>query len=102
MADDSSLFNEIRRLIGIRQSNKALQSLGEIEFVYAEKDAYPFAYIRSSDEERILVIINPSDREVQFPCGYTPKETLYSFGGAVTADGGSITVPAQSAGYYRI
>lgn len=40
-ADENSLYNEIKKLIGIRQSHAALQSKGDIEFLYAEKDAYP-------------------------------------------------------------
>lgn len=60
MADENSLYHEIRRLIAVRQAHTALQSKGEIEFVYAEKDAYPLAYLRSSGEERILVVINPA------------------------------------------
>ncbi len=102
MADENSLYNEIKRLIAIRQAHGALQSEGEIEFVYAEKDAYPFAYLRSNGEEKILVVLNPANRDVAFECKYTPAEAIYSFGGTVTADMGTITVPAQSAGYYTI
>lgn len=102
IADGNSLYNEIKKLIGIRQSHAALQSKGEIEFVYAEKNAYPFAYLRSAGEENILVIINPADREVSFGCGYVPAEKLYSFGGEITIDSGIITVPSCFAGYYRV
>lgn len=102
LADESSLYREIKRLIGIRQSHAALQSKGEIEFVYAEKNAYPFAYLRSAGDEKILVIINPADREVVFECGYLPKEKVYSLGGDVAVSGGKITVPPCFAGYYRI
>ena len=101
-ADENSLYNEIKKLIGIRQSNAALQSKGEIEFAYAEKDAYPLAYLRSNGEEKILVIINPADRGVSFECGYYPKEKLYSFGGDIGADSGKITVPPCFAGYYKV
>lgn len=102
MADENSLRSEIKRLIAIRQSHPALQSKGAIEFVYAEKNAYPFAYLRSSGDERILVILNPADREVSFECGFSPRETLYAFGGSVIENGGSITVPAGSAGFYKV
>lgn len=37
MADPDSLYHEIQKLIGIRQAHSALQSRGEIEFVYAEE-----------------------------------------------------------------
>ncbi len=102
IADQSSLYNEVKKLIAVRKAYAPLQSRGDIEFVYAEKNAYPLAYIRSAGEERLLVIINPSDRQVQFSCGYIPTKAVYSFGGEVAADGGVITVPKQSAGFYRV
>lgn len=102
ISDEHSLCNEIKRLIRIRQSHCALQSRGEIEFVYAAKNAYPFAYLRSVDDEKILVIINPSAKEIVFACGYELKEALYSFGGAVALKDGKLVVPACSAGFYRV
>lgn len=102
IADKNSLFNEIKRLIAVRQSHSALQSKGEIEFLHAEKDKYPFAYLRSSSNEKIIVIINPSDKEVSFSCQYQPKDKLYSFGGDITTKNGKITVPPCFAGFYGI
>lgn len=102
MADPDSLYHEIKKLIEIRQSVPALQSKGEIEFVYVEKDAYPFAYVRSMGAERILVIINPAGSETSFACAEVPKETVYSFGGEIKAENGTITVPGGFAGFYRI
>ena len=102
MADENSLYHEIRRLIAVRQAHTALQSKGEIEFVYAEKDAYPLAYLRSSGEERILVVINPADREVSFACAHVPQETLYRFGGEIALKDGIMTGPAQTVGWFKI
>lgn len=97
--DESSLYNEVKRLIKIRQAHTALQSRGGIEFVFAEKNAYPLAYVRSSDDEKILVVINPSDRAVSFDYAADLKETVYSFGGEISADGKKITAPPCSAGF---
>lgn len=102
MADENSLYHEIRRLIAVRQAHTALQSKGKIEFVYAEKDAYPLAYLRSSDDERILVVINPADREVSFGCTHVPKENLYRFGGEIACKDNIMTVPAQTVGWFRV
>ena len=102
MADPDSLRSEVKKLIAVRQAHKALQSCGEIDFLYAEKNAYPLAYVRSMEEEKIMVILNPSDKEASFSCGLTPTETVYSIGGEITAEAGEITIPANSAGYYRI
>lgn len=102
LADPESLYHEVQKLIRIRQENPALQSKGEISFVYAEPDSYPFAYIRSKGTDRILVVLNPSAKETSFAGDYDIKETVYSYGGEVTVQGQTITVPAKSAGFYRI
>lgn len=102
MEDGDSLYHEIRKLISVRQAHQALQSNGEIEFVYAEKNAYPFAYLRSSGGEKILVVVNPADREVSFPWEYALRETVYSFGGEISIEDGKAVVPACSAGFYKI
>lgn len=99
-ADPNSLRSEIKRLIAIRSEHKALQSGGEIKFLYAEKDEYPLAYLRMYGGERILVVINPARREVTFPCVYAPGKALYAFGGEISAADGKITVPPCFAGYY--
>jgi len=102
MADPDSLYHEIQKLINIRQAHSALQSRGEIEFVYAEADQYPLAYLRSDDKEKILVIINPADREASFDGDYAVKEALYTFGWEAAFAGGKVTVPGGSAGFYLL
>lgn len=102
MDDANSLRSEIKKLIAVRQSNKALQSRGEIEFIYADKNAYPLAYLRSADNEKILVILNPSDNEASFECTLSLKEKIYGFGGEISAKDGKITVPHCTAVFYRV
>lgn len=102
MADPDSLYHEIQKLINLRQAHSALQSRGEIEFVYAEEKKYPLAYLRSDNREKILVIINPADREVSFDGDYAVKEALYTFGGEAAFTGGKVTVPGGSAGFYLL
>jgi len=98
-ADADSLYHEIKKLIQIRQAHKALQSKGEIEFVYAEKKAYPFAYVRSMEEEKILVILNPSGKEVSFESNLQPKEVIYSYHGEAKVQNGVVNVPAESVSF---
>ena len=102
LADKDSLYYEVKKLIQIRQSTPALQSKGEITFVYAEKNEYPFAYIRSNGDERILVIINPSGKEASFAGDIVVKEVLYSFGKEAEFADGKVTVSGGTAGFYRI
>ena len=101
-ADESSLYHEIKKLIQIRQSHKALQSKGEIEFVYAQKDTYPLAYLRSAEEEKILVILNPSGKEVRFTCEHALGEVIYSYGGKAAQEDGSICMPGESVCFCKV
>ena len=102
MNDSNSLRSEIKRLIEIRQAHQALQSRGEIEFIFAKKNMYPLVYTRTCNTEKILVIINPSNEETVFQSDILPKEKVYSFGGEIMADGENISVPANFAGFYVI
>jgi Glycosidases len=101
MADPDSLYHEIRRLIALRQAHPALQSKGRIDFIHAESHSYPLVYLRSTAEEQILVLINPSDTPAVFECTLPLSEKLYSFGRDITAGEGKISVPAGSYGFYR-
>ena len=100
MADESSLYHEVRKLISVRQEHEALQSNGKIEFVYAEEKSYPLAYLRTGAKEKLLVILNPSAQSAAFPGAYMPKETAYHFGAEAKFDGERITAPPCSAGFY--
>ncbi len=102
VACENSLYHEIKRLIEIRQSVKALQSKGEIRFVYAKENEYPLAYVRSSGEEEILVVINPGAKEASFEGEYILKEVIYSFGGEITYNAGKVTVSGGSAFFVRL
>lgn len=102
IADSNSLYNEVKRLIEIRQNHSALQNDGNIEFVFAEKNTYPLAYIRSSKNEKVLVIINPSSKEVSFDGNYNLEHSIYNFGETAIYENGKITVKPCSVGFYKI
>ena len=82
-ADEMSLRSEVKRLIALRMAHPALQSKGTVSFL---SDNYPLAYVRSSAEESILVIINPSAApailSAEELCALN-KELLYTVGGTV-------------------
>ena len=101
MADENSLYNEIKKLIEIRQETPALQSNGKIKFVYAKENAYPLAYIRSAENERILVVINPSDRQCGFEIDESAKKVIYQKG-SVSLENGKVSASAQSIAYIKL
>ena len=93
----------MKKLITIRQQHSALQSLADIRFVWVKENAYPLAYIRENAEEKILVVLNPSDKEVAFKCDEVSAfEELYRLGGELTVQDGMITIPAVSACWVSI
>lgn len=102
MERESSLWKEVQKLIAIRKSHPALQNKADIEFVHVEENKYPLAYLRSSDEEKILVVLNPSDQEVQFTCDFGLGEAIYTYGSEINCAGGVMNVPAASAAFLTI
>ncbi len=100
IGDADSLYSEVKRLIAFRQSHEALRNDGEIEFLQEEN--YPLAFVRKTENERLLVIINPSDRKQPLSVDVKPGEALYTIGGKLEgAEGGFAAAPC-SAGIYRI
>lgn len=102
IADKDSLYHEVKKLIAIRQSHRALQSNAEIEFVHAPEHAYPLAYLRSCSDERILVMINPSARSAGFASGLPDGELLYSCGAPAKKEGSAWIAPPCSVSFIRL
>jgi maltose alpha-D-glucosyltransferase/alpha-amylase len=62
--DPASLLNFTRALLKLRREHPALASAADFQPLYAEKNSYPFVYLRIAGSERIVVSINPAER----PC----------------------------------
>ncbi len=98
-----SLWNEIHKLLTIRNLEEALQANAKIDFIYAEKNAYPFVYKRSVEASSILVAFNPSKNAAT--CNIddlTVTDILYSKGDAAELVQGKLTVPAASVTFFRL
>ena len=50
----------------------------------------------------ILVVINPSAKEVTFEFDAKPGETIYSFGGSVESDGKTVKASGQTAAFIKL
>ena len=92
MADDTSLYSEVKRLIAFRMAHPALQSMAAIHFL---SDGDPLIYERTCDKERILVIIHPADRNVVVPD--VKGEILYTVGGNASVTGDNLAVDGGTA-----
>jgi maltose alpha-D-glucosyltransferase/alpha-amylase len=62
-ADEDSLLWLCKILLKLRRLHPALSAQGELYPLYVEAGRYPLIYLRRSDEERILVALNPTDSE---------------------------------------
>ena len=95
MKKEDSLRSEIKRLISFRQAHPALQSRGDIRFVTAK--GYPLVYERSYEGEKLLIVINPSDKAADFEYSGHLGTALYTYGGKISQKGEAVTVSGQTA-----
>ncbi len=95
-ADDSSLLNEVKKLIAIRMSHKALMNSGEIRFISDGAEGKPLIYERSYEDEKILVALNPTDTEYEME-EVKIKELLYVLGDRAETAGNTLLLKADSA-----
>lgn len=102
MEDADSLYNEVRKLIGIRRNTPQLQNTARIDFVFTGKNKYPLAYLRGNGKDRILVVINPSKETVSFPTKLKIGQQIYQIGKGLIQGGNMITVYGQTAAFYTL
>ncbi|MCH3972125.1 MAG: alpha-amylase family glycosyl hydrolase [Oscillospiraceae bacterium] len=100
--DKTSLYHEVRRLISVRLSHPALQSLAKIEFF--TKEGYPLVYLRTGETEKILVLVNPSAKKqtVQLSCPFTVKEQIYRNGGTAALHGSTAEIDGCTAAFFTV
>jgi len=65
--DPKSMLNFTRKLLALRKNHPALGNTAGFQAVYAEREKYPFVYLRSDGRQRVLVAVNPSDQAVSVP-----------------------------------
>jgi maltose alpha-D-glucosyltransferase / alpha-amylase len=58
--DPGSLLNFVRELLKLRHENPALANTAGFQPLYAEKNQYPFVYLRAATTQRVVVAINPA------------------------------------------
>lgn len=107
MAEENSLWHEVQRLIALRKEHAALLSFGTFEPVYVRESKYPLIYKRSSKEESIYVVLNPSGEAVSLDdkeiTGVLENaEVLYHVHEAADCSKGILEIPAESATFFKI
>ena len=94
-----SLHSEIRKLLSIRHSEKALQGRAEVEFVFCECGASPLVYRRRDGEKSILIVLNPKKTARTFPYNGRLGRTIYLNGSMPVQSGDVMTVPPRTAAF---
>ena len=64
MNNPFSLLHFNRYLLKLRKIYPALGTSGSIRFLYAAENAYPLVYSRGEGDEKFIIVINPSGKEV--------------------------------------
>jgi maltose alpha-D-glucosyltransferase/alpha-amylase len=100
--DPNSLLKKVKELIKLHNTEPALAAYAEFIPVYGEKETYPFAYIRVNGKNRLLIAVNPANREVSasFNLPYkSQKPRLISGSGKATQKENSISLKIDAASY---
>lgn len=90
MKDENSLYSEVKKLISVRKAHPALHNKAFINFEFVKENTYPLVCIREEvnengddratlkeNGERIMVILNPSDKEASFDTSETLGDMVY-------------------------
>jgi glycosidase len=76
-ADPDSLFNFTRTILGLRKKNPALQSG---DFVPVHSPSGTLAYLRQSESQSVLMLLNLSGRSLEVHCPGNDSHVLLSSG----------------------
>jgi len=68
----ASQLNFVRELLKLRRENPALANTADFEPLYAEKNQYPFVYLRAVTTQRVIVAINPAAK----PCTVNLEDSV--------------------------
>jgi glycosidase len=97
-----SLLNKVKELIKLHNNEPALLAYAEFVPVYAGKEKYPLAYIRANGKDRLLVVLNPANREVtaSFVLNYkSQKPKLISGNGNIMLQENKISLRIKPVSY---
>jgi maltose alpha-D-glucosyltransferase/alpha-amylase len=101
--DPNSLLNRTRKLIHLKHTEPALADYAEFVPLYARENTYPFIYARAKDKDVVLVLLNPSGKEVtaEFELNIAYTKTIVLAGKEVNLSrtGSKISVSMQGQSY---
>ena len=105
--DPESLLNFVRKLLAFRKTCPAAGSAGDFRVLYAEAETCPVVYGRNTQEESVVVAVNPSGKAVTASFAFEDAqncETVFSSPGVgLFASSGAtrLDMPPVSFAVYR-
>ncbi len=101
IADENSIYHEVKRLIEFRKAHPALLANGSIEFL---TDGYPLTYLRKAADgsETLLVVINPDKQAHSIPVPEGKWTLIYRNGTTPEQEVNEIHIPGQTAVVYQL
>ena len=97
LADDSSLLHTTKKLIALRKGSHALSADGDIQFLNRSGKGYPMVYLRSGNDGKYLICINPTAVEQSFAYPLAGAKVIYENDRATIAESGIQLSPASFA-----
>lgn len=107
MEDAESLWHEVKKLIAIRKEHQALLSFGAFEPIYVKENAYPLIYKRTSGEECIYVVLNPSAEAADLKddsiiSALQNAEVIYNVHATAGFQDEKLIIPGESATFFKM
>lgn len=63
LQDSQSFLHKIKHFVAIKKQEKALSALADFKALFCEKGQSPFVFLREKDNQKILVALNPVEKE---------------------------------------
>ena len=103
MQQENSLLHHTQCLLRLRKEHPALQAEADFKLL-TEKESYPLAYLRSSAEEQVLVVINPAEKcyKISIPNEIGRLGQIFSCGGNIQKEGDQLSISPCSAAIYSV
>ena len=97
LADDSSLLHTTKKLIALRKGSHALSADGDIQFLNRSGKGYPMVYLRSGNDGKYLICINPTAVEQSFAYPLAGAKVIYENDRVAVTESGIQLSPASFA-----
>ncbi len=97
---NNPLYNEVKSLIRLRLSRRALCSDGNLQIVHGKSGIFPLVIERSCGRDKVFAVFNPTGKSLSAVLPSAKLETLHEFHAART--GNSVALEPESFAFYAV